>query len=303
MITGEDQRPWADICPNLLDSIYTRLPSHVDGTYFGGVCKNWYQVHSHSAVSNPLPMVISHTKFSSSDIAQVREDNWMSVQLRQIPQWLVDVDIKILGRAGAWLLIQEYGTSLGCYNPLLRSPANYIGLPNPRWLFSNYRLNLRETSPATVKVAFSTLPTTRDCMILMVYGDSYLSTVRCSDDWIWKTYDFSLSGKSGQSCLGLGYKKERFFWLFEMGDMLIFSVHHSEPRMLLAATKPLLSQQLERWDTLRVVAVMEKMDEATAADDLLLVVTHWERDHEASVKDSFRLVEVEEKFTATQGRS
>ncbi|CAL1358303.1 unnamed protein product [Linum trigynum] len=69
--------------------------------------------------------------------------------------------------------------------------------------------------------------------------------------------------------------------------------------MLLAATKPLLSQQLERWDTLRVVAVMEKMDEATAADDLLLVVTHWERDHEASDNDSFRLMEAEEKFTAT----
>ncbi|CAL1391554.1 unnamed protein product [Linum trigynum] len=302
MVTGEEQCPWADICPDLLNSIYRRLPSHIDGTQFSCVCKNWHQIHSEVVLSNPLHVDINRTKFSNSDVVEVREDDKLFVKpcrKTQIPERLVGVSIKILGRAGAWFLIKERGIFLGCYNPLLRRPANYIALPDPSLHFSHYR---RNRTPVTVKVAFSALPTARDSMILMVYGDLYLSVLRCGDDWMWKTYNFSLARKKGQTCLGVGYGKGRFFCLFEMGDMVIFSTDKNETRMLLVATKPLLLEHLEQWDSLRVVAVVTK--KATSESDQnhelgkiveVMIVTHWERDHEARDKDNFRLVAVVEK--------
>ncbi|CAI0456752.1 unnamed protein product [Linum tenue] len=297
----EDQRPWADICPYLLDSIYNRLSSHVDGTHFGSVCKNWHQVHSHIALSNPRPVLISHAKLSSSDVIQVREGKRLVLQRRresQIPYELAGEDIAILGMAGAWFFIKVRDAFLGWYNPLLRSPANYFSLPNPSWRFSTYDDHYR---PDTVlKFAFSALPTALDSAILVVYGDSYLCMFRRENnaEFEQKTYDFSLSGKKGQTCLGVGYKDNRFFCLFEMGDMLIFSIDENETKMLLAATKPMFPEQLQRWDYLCVVA-MVVAKKAPAANDRyheveqviwFRLVTHWERDCEGS----FRLVAVEE---------
>ncbi|CAL1358280.1 unnamed protein product [Linum trigynum] len=269
---GEDQHPWADICPDLLNSIYRRLPSHID----------------------------------DFDVIEVREDDKLFVQPRretQIPERLVGVNVQILGRAGAWLLLKERGIFLGCYNPLLRSPANYIALPEPSFHFSHFR---RNWTPVTVKVAFSALPTARDSMILMVYGDRYFSVLHCGDDWMWKTYNFSLARKKGQTCLGVCYGKGRFFCLFEMGDMVIFSTDKNEKRMVLAATKPLLPERLKQWDSLCVVAVVTK--KTTSGSDQnheiekimeLMIVTHWERDHEACDKNNFRLVAVVEKVITT----
>ncbi|CAL1358297.1 unnamed protein product [Linum trigynum] len=301
MITGENQRPWADLCPDILDSIYTRLSSHVDGTHFGSVCRSWHQIHSHISLSSPLPVEIKHISFSSSDVVQVREDNRLFIQPRresQIPDMLVGAHVEILGRAGAWLLIKVHGIYLGCYNPLLRSFESYIDLPFPSFHFSNYR---GDRAPIPINVAFSGLPTARGSMILMVYGDRYFSMLRIGDDWRWKTYDFSLGRKTRQICLGVGYKKEWFFCLFEMGDMLIINTNHNETRMLLAATKPLLPEQLQRWDRLRVLAVVGKTttvtnDEYHKVGETIgsMVVSHWERDREASQKYSFGLVAVEE---------
>ncbi|CAL1391552.1 unnamed protein product [Linum trigynum] len=235
MVTGEDQHPWADICPNLLNSIYRRLPSYIDGTQFGCVCKKWHQIHSEVVLSNPLHVDINRTKFSDFDVIEVREDDKLFVlphRETQIPERLVGVNVQILGRAGAWLLLKERNIFLGCYNPLLQSPANYIALPKLSLQFSHYR---RNWTPVTVKVAFSALPTTRDSMILMVYGDRYFSVLRCGDDWMWKTYNFSLARKKGQTCLGVGYGKGRFFCLFEMGDMMIFSIDKNETRITFAS--------------------------------------------------------------------
>ncbi|CAL1391557.1 unnamed protein product [Linum trigynum] len=68
--------------------------------------------------------------------------------------------------------------------------------------------------------------------------------------------------------------------------------------MLLAATKPLLPEQLHRWDNLRVVGVVVAKKVTNANDQYQEVeevlgfrlVTHWKRDCEGS----FRLVAVEE---------
>ncbi|CAI0457217.1 unnamed protein product, partial [Linum tenue] len=142
----------------------------------------------------------------------------------------------------------------------------------------------------------------RDSTIFVVYGDRYLCMFRRGnyDGFEQKTYDFSLGGKKGQTCLGVGYKDGRFFCLFEMGDMLIFSIDENETKMLLAATKPLLPEQLQRCDSLSVEAfVMAK--KATYVNDRyhdheveevmgFRLVTHWERDRE----ESFLLVAVEE---------
>ncbi|CAI0456747.1 unnamed protein product [Linum tenue] len=239
---GEDQRPWTDVCPELLDSIYTRLPSHVDGTHFGNVCKNWHQVHSHVALSNPLPVFINHAKLSSSDVIQVQEDGRLFLQRRresQIPHWL------------------------------------------------------------------SALPTAPCSMILMVYGDRYFSVLRRGENGFeQKGYCFSLCGKKRQICLGVGYKDGRFFCLFEMGDMLIFSIDEKEMRMMLAAIKPILPDKLRRWKDLRVMALVVK--EVMAADDryheereVLVFITYWERYDEASEKDNFRLVGVNERLMTT----
>ncbi|CAI0456737.1 unnamed protein product, partial [Linum tenue] len=299
----DDQRPWADICPYLLDSIYNRLSSHIDGTHFGDVCKNWHQVHSHIALSNPRPVLISHAKLSSSDVIQVREGKRLVLKRRresQIPYELTGKDITILGMAGAWYFIKVCDASLGWYNPLLRSPANYIRLPNPSRCFSTYDDHYK---PDTVlKFAFSALPTAQDSTIFVVYGDRYLCMFRRGnyDGFVQKTYDFSLGGKKGQTCLGVGYKDGRFFCLFEMSDMLIFSIDENETRMLLAATKPLLPEQLQRWDSLSVEALV-LAKKATSVNDRyhdheveevmgFRLVTHWERDRE----ESFLLVAVEE---------
>ncbi|CAL1391537.1 unnamed protein product [Linum trigynum] len=301
MITEDNHRSWAYICHDILDSIYTRLSSHVDGTHFGGVCKSWHQVHSRITLSNPLPVEIDHIKFSSSDIVQVQEDNRLFIQPRresQIPDMLVGAHIEILGRVGAWFFVEVRGIFLGFYNPLLRVTVNYIALPRPNLHFSNYR---RNRAPISINVAFSGLPTARGSMVLMVYGDRYFSMLRIDDDWMWKTYDFSLGRKKGQICLGVGYKKEWFLCLFEMGDMLIINTDHSEIRMLLASTKPVLPEQLQRWERLCVLAVVgktttmtndeyHKVGESTES----MVVSHWERYREASDKNSFRLVAVEE---------
>ncbi|CAL1391562.1 unnamed protein product [Linum trigynum] len=298
----DDQRPWADVCPDLLNSIYNRLSSHVDGTHFSGVCNNWHRVHSHIALYNPRPFFIKNGQFSSSDVFQVREGNQLVLQRRresQIPYCLANVDIRILGMAGAWLLVKVRDVGLGWYNPLLRSPANYIGLPIPSWHFSTYDYPY---GPDTVlKFAFSALPTAQDSTILVVYGDRYLCMFRRENNGKFeqKTYDFSLGGKKGQTCLGVGYKDGRFFCLFEMGDMLIFSIDENEARMLLAATKPLLPEQIQQWDYLCVVAVVVAKKATTANDRYheveemigFRLVTHWERDREGS----FMLVTLEEE--------
>ncbi|CAI0456716.1 unnamed protein product [Linum tenue] len=272
MNVQEDQRLWADVSPDLLNSIYNRLSSHVD-------------------------------EFSSSDVFQVREGNRLVLQRRresQIPYCLANVDIRILGMAGAWLLVKVRDAGLGWYNPLLRSPANYISLPSPSWRFSTYDYHY---GPGTVlKFAFSALPTAQDSTILVVYGDRYLCMFRRGNNGRFeqKTYDFSLGGKKGQTCLGVGYKDGRFFCLFEMGDMLIFSIDENEARMLLAATKPLLPEQIQQWDYLHVVAVVVVAKKATTANDRyheveetigFRLVTHWERDREGS----FMLVTLEEE--------
>ncbi|CAL1391558.1 unnamed protein product [Linum trigynum] len=235
----DDQRPWADICPYLLDSIYNRLSSHIDGTHFGDVCKNWHQVHSHIALSNPRPVLINHAKLSSSDVIQVREGK---------------------------------------------------------------RLVLKRRRESQIPYELTALPTAQDSTIFVVYGDRYLCMFRRGnyDGFVQKTYDFSLGGKKGQTCLGVGYKDGRFFCLFEMGDMLIFSINENETRMLLAATKPLLPEQLQRWDSLSVEALV-LAKKATSVNDRyhdheveevmgFRLITHWERDRE----ESFLLVAVEE---------
>ncbi|CAL1358356.1 unnamed protein product [Linum trigynum] len=47
---GDEQRhrrTWADMCPEILHSIYAKLlPSHRHGTRFGSVCRNWHRLHS-----------------------------------------------------------------------------------------------------------------------------------------------------------------------------------------------------------------------------------------------------------------
>ncbi|CAL1391546.1 unnamed protein product [Linum trigynum] len=307
MNMGDDQRPWADICSELLDSIYRRLPSHVDGTHFGGVCQNWHQVHTQVALSSPRPVLIGHAKLSSSDVIQVREGKRLVLKRRrksQIPYQLADVDIRILGMAGAWLLIIVRDAFLSCYNPLLRSPANYISLPNPSWRFSNYDNHYR---PGTeLKFAFSSLPTALNSTILVVFGDCYFTMFRRgrNDEFEQKTYDFSLGGKKGQTCIGVGYEDDRFFCLFEMGDMLIFGIDKNDTRMLLAATKSLLPDQLPRWDSLLVVAVVVTKKIATSNDryheagDQVIgfrMVTHWQRDREGS----FQLVTVKKNDLTT----
>ncbi|CAL1391540.1 unnamed protein product [Linum trigynum] len=233
----EDQRSWADICPYLLESIYNRLSSHVDGTHFGDVCKNWHQVHSHIALSNPRPVLISHAKLSSSDIIQVREGKRLILQRRRESQ---------------------------------------------------------------IPYELAALPTALDSAILVVYGDSYLCMFRRehNGEFEQKTYDFSLSGKKGQTCLGVGYKDNRFFCLFKMGDMLIFGIDENETKMLLAATKPMFPEQLQRWDYLCVMAMVVAKKATTTNDRYheveqviwFRLVTHWERDYEGS----FRLVAMEE---------
>ncbi|CAI0473533.1 unnamed protein product [Linum tenue] len=239
---GEDQRPWTNVCPELLDSIYKRLPSHVDGTHFGNVCKNWHRVHSRIALSNPLPVFIKRAKLTSSDVIQVQE--------------------------GGRLLLQRRRESL-----------------IPHWL--------------------SALPTAPGSMILMVYADLYFSVLRRGKNGFeQKTYDFSLRGKKGQICLGVGYKDGRFFCLFEMGDMLIFSADKNEMRMLLAAIKPLLPEELCRWNDLGVLAMVEKKvmtvdDRYHEEREMLVFITFWERDYEASEKDNFRLVGVDGQVMTT----
>ncbi|CAL1407988.1 unnamed protein product [Linum trigynum] len=302
MIIGEDQRSWADICPDFLESIYSRLTSHVDGTHFGGVCKNWHQVHSQVAISNPLPVVIIPAKFSSSDVIEVREGRMFLQRRResQIPEELAGADITILGRVGAWFLIRVHG-GLRFYNPLLQKPKSCIYLPGEKsFRFSNFR---RDPTPLPISFAFSGMPTARNMMILVVYGDRFFNAFSPKNQKF-ETYDFSLGGKKGQLCLGVGYKNGRFFCLFEMGDMLIFSVDENETRMLLGATKPLLPEQLQMCDNLSVVAVVAAKMNATTTDEVgellgFTVVTHWERDHEASEKDIFRLVAVEENAMTT----
>ncbi|CAL1391547.1 unnamed protein product [Linum trigynum] len=86
--------------------------------------------------------------------------------------------------------------------------------------------------------------------------------------------------------------------------MLIFSADKNEMRMLLAAIKPLLPEKLSRWNDLGVMAVVEKI--VMTADDryheereMLMFITYWERDYEASEKDNFRLVGVDEQVMTT----
>ncbi|CAI0456740.1 unnamed protein product [Linum tenue] len=238
-----------------------------------------------------------------SDVIKVRKGKRLVLRRRresQIPYELAGKDITILGMAGVWLFIKVRNAFLGWYNPLLRSPANYISLPNPSWRFSTYDVHYR---PATVlKFAFSALPTAQDSTILVVYDDCYLCMFRRENngEFEQKTYDFSLGGKKEQTCLSVGYKDGRFFCLFEMGDMLIFSIDENETRMLLAATKPLLPKQIQQWDYLCVVAVVVTKKATTANDRYheveemigFRLVTHWERDCEGS----FRLVAVVENF-------
>ncbi|CAI0405033.1 unnamed protein product, partial [Linum tenue] len=143
---------------------------------------------------------------------------------------------------------------------------------------------------------------TRDSSMLVVYGDRYFCMFRRRKnvEFEQKTYDFSLGVKKVQTCLSVGYKDGRFFCLFEMGDMLIFSIDENDTRMLLAATKPLLSEQLQRWDSLTVVAiVVAKIIRAAnyqyhEVEEVIgfRLVTRWGRDREGS----FRLVTSEENL-------
>ncbi|CAI0456739.1 unnamed protein product [Linum tenue] len=114
-----------------------------------------------------------------SDVIKVRKGKRLVLRRRresQIPYELAGKDITILGMAGVWLFIKVRNAFLGWYNPLLRSPANYISLPNPSWRFSTYDVHYR---PATVlKFAFSALPTAQDSTILVVYDDCYLCMFR-----------------------------------------------------------------------------------------------------------------------------
>ncbi|CAL1369497.1 unnamed protein product [Linum trigynum] len=50
---------WENLCPYLLNSIYARLPTYIDGTEFGSVCQNWRRIHCAATLSTtPLPLTV-----------------------------------------------------------------------------------------------------------------------------------------------------------------------------------------------------------------------------------------------------
>ncbi|CAL1359105.1 unnamed protein product [Linum trigynum] len=307
------RRAWEDLSPDLLNTIYAKLPTYIDGTEFGSVCRNWRQIHCAAALSTPLPLTVgrfnsissvskdSVIRFSIKSLglaikaAGARRETWMDTG--RIPGFKEGRDLAchrktIVGSAGSWwLLVQEEvkprpkrGDIEYCFNPLLRSPANLIALPP----LSTCSLLAADYDPSRVRAAFSALPTAPDCTIVVVHPPRRFSTLRRGQR-VWRCYEFG--GIGVLDCIGIGYRDGKFLCLFQNGELLIFSaVEEGERRMLTPASTlappPLLPANLHRVDNYLLVADSESG----------FLRVSWGRVDES--KNIFRLLTVEKETEA-----
>ncbi|CAL1376265.1 unnamed protein product [Linum trigynum] len=268
----EDRRPWEDLCPDLLDPIYDKLPAGPAGRMeFGSVCRNWRQVYRRRprkspAVWVPLAPAMSLDFLGSEIPSKTRKE-------------LSRAYVKYTWPGSGWLLLSSSDVGIvGIFNPLFRWPSCFVRLP---------ALHCPVSQPP-LKAAFSAPPTDPDWTVFFVRGYSSFSTFR-RGELRWKTY--TCGGGTGEErrvCEGIGYRAGSFFCLFDTGDVLVFGVE-GERRgqmrsMLVAVAAPPV--MLARQSHLRVVA---------AESDGKFLVMSWGRGGSAAANCSLLLLGVERK--------
>ncbi|CAL1398145.1 unnamed protein product [Linum trigynum] len=242
-MVGENGRPWADLCPDLLNLINDKLPHYdaVRHAVLGSVCKPWRQVHRAARRQPPLrpcqrcrdPRPAGyrlHSKTpelveSTTVPGRVREELCGQIIACALPSrwWLLKKSADSPG-----------GEITGCFNPFLPWPHNHSKLPL-------LPASLTDSSPRGIRAGFSAPPTSDpaagDWTILVAGagGGATFSTYRRGGRF-WKRY--SCDYLEGQHCLGVGFQGRDFFCLFERGDVVIFGIDGGAGTRTLLADAP-----------------------------------------------------------------
>ncbi|CAL1371165.1 unnamed protein product [Linum trigynum] len=255
---------WDELCPDLLNSIYGKLPpGHYGRTDFGSVCRNWHRIHA-AAGTPPLTAPLAGGRNHPIDVrSHIGDDipggrvRWLFCYARRLLS-LPQLHVVYTWSSGWWLL-ESNRLICACFNPLLPWPSCYHKLPN---------LGLRpfdEIPEIPIKAAFSAPPSrNRSWTILVVHSRWSFSTFRRGrggGGWWWNSYTYCRKGEleaGARICEGIGYREGRFFLLFNTGDVLVFGIDGGERRMLVVGVPPLVAGELSRRKNLRVVAAVEE---------------------------------------------
>ncbi|CAN1784078.1 hypothetical protein LINPERHAP1_LOCUS16477 [Linum perenne] len=152
---------------------------------------------------------------------------------------------------------------------------------------------------------------------MIAFKASTITTLRRGSTY-WKSYVFFTSfnnlhklwwsnfeGRRSGYCMGIGRRGRDFFFLYNNGDILIWNIDDDgegcQKRMMLAADPPLLYDELQQIENIRVIGSGDGVGE--------YLVTNWKRGGDtdndgveiSNDKLGFRLLTVErEKMTATE---
>ncbi|CAL1372913.1 unnamed protein product [Linum trigynum] len=247
MFRESRRRPWADLCPELLNLIYEKLPPvaafRISG--FGSVCKPWRQLHRSIPLPPPPP---DHHPYRPGPGHLLVCPTIDAATPDKIRDELQTASIAYSWPNSGWLLLRRScnGQIFSCFNPLLPWPRNYIKLPS-----RPAAIPVLPPAPR-INAAFSSDPTgPRDWTILVV--EERFSTYRRGDS-AWKNHHLCNYTRLGYRCVAIGFREGKFLCLFERGDVLILGLRGREWRMLAANhLAPVPAPPGQQYNELRIV--------------------------------------------------
>ncbi|CAN1160747.1 Xyloglucan endotransglucosylase protein 1 [Linum perenne] len=272
-----ENRAWADLHPELLNLIYSGLPSgHYGSLGFKSVCRNWNQVVIAASGGGDQQTRVGDELF----LVGTKLENQTLLTTHKYFA-LKGFHIAYIWESGWWLLRHSDGAIDRCFNPLL--PANQIPCINLPMLKPEHD----EPNPAKITAAFSRSPDSSDSSdwtLFVVHGRRTFSVLR-RGQWWWRSYNITRDEtEHRRTAVRIGYRGGKFYCLFDTGDVLIFGIE--KERRMLVADPQISPAELDR--TEGVVVVGES------------VVMRWRRSPGGG---RLRLDNVEESETAAEAEA
>ncbi|KAF8406563.1 hypothetical protein HHK36_008651 [Tetracentron sinense] len=175
------ERPWSDLPNDLLEQIMGRISSSADQTRFRAVCKSWKST-GRVRPSNQLPWLLAYDDDSWNQCKLVDPTSKRTYTVNTIFNGEEEKkNITVCASKHGWLLL-SMGSSVFLYCP-----------------FTNEKINLPNSETPFQIAAFSTTPTSPDCVFFglfsSIHNTTIISTYRHGEEtWTTHIFDNTFNG-------------------------------------------------------------------------------------------------------------
>ncbi|CAN0897066.1 hypothetical protein LINGRAHAP2_LOCUS18903, partial [Linum grandiflorum] len=219
---GPPQRTLADMPPELLNLIYSKLGNSSDKADGFKVGEKLDRRVREQSILYRIPADVRKLVHNSEIIYKFKQKGWLLLQYRyEYPK--------------------DLSGSLSCFNPLLSWPSCYIPLPG---------LNIHDLPDFEIAAAFSADPTRDpgdgDLRIIVFHGGHLFMVIRIRKAGPGEKYllleqpkYYIIRSRSCRVPVAADHTGGKFFVLFESGDILVWDTQKGGLRRMLKANPPI----------------------------------------------------------------